>query len=309
MTTWAEDRAPVEALLRRVRVLELRVNRLLDAGLAGTYRSVFRGRGLEAEGVREYTYGDDAAVIDWLVSARANRTHVRVFREERELRCLLLVDVSASMRCRPQGFDPASTAADLAALLALAAGRNRDRVGLLLFSDAVEDWLPPSRSPQQALRLIRAIVGADPRGEGTDLALALTTATRLESQRGLVILISDMQTPVPEPEVARLLRRQDLLVLHLVGPAEPEWPVAPVLWVEDAESQRVLALRPSREAQRDWQEATRQQARAARAAVCRYGGDWVDIPCGTAALTTLAAFLSTRARGSRRAGGRREGAR
>jgi uncharacterized protein (DUF58 family) len=299
MSALAVDMPKVETLLRRVHALEVRVNRLLDAGLAGAYRSVFRGRGIEAEGLREYSFADDAARIDWQVSARANRPCVRVYREERELVCLLLVDVSGSMRCAAPGPAARSAAADLAALLALAAVHNRDRVGLLLFSTQMELWLPPARSREHALRLIRDVACHEPVTTGTDTGLALRTAARLAPQRSLIFLISDMAAGVSAVEVARLTRRHELVVLHLGHSQPPLLPPARLLWLQDAETGRCVPTRPSAAAAAEYCSAAAQRAAEARAAVRSGGGEWVDVPTDGDALAALAQFLTRRARRAR----------
>lgn len=302
MSALAVEMSVVETLLRRVRALELRVNRLLDTGLAGAYRSVFRGHGIEAEGLREYTFEDDAALIDWQVSARANRPHVRVYREERELVCLLLVDVSASMRCPAPGLAARTAAADLAALLALAAVHNRDRVGLLLFSAQTELWLAPARSRAQALRLIREVACREAVADRTDIGQALRVAGRLAPPRSLIFLISDMAAELAAADVARLARRHDLIVLHLTPGCPGELPRAKALWVQDAETGECVPVSPSPTALREYGAAVASATATAQAAVSRGGGEWVDIPTGETALATLAHFLTRRARRSRRSG-------
>ena len=293
------DMPMVEALLQRVRTVELRVNRLLDTGLAGNYRSVFRGRGIEAEGLREYSLDDDAALIDWQVSARSSRPHVRVYREERELVCLLLVDVSASMRCPAPGRAARAAAADLTALLALAAVHNRDRVGLLLFAAETELWLPPARSRAQALRLIREVACHEAVSDGTDLEQALRVAGQLAPQRSLIFLISDMVADLAATAVARLARRHELIVLHLAPCPAADLPLAKVLWLQDAETGDCVPVSPSAAALADYRTALARHAAVTRAAVVRGGGEWVDIPNGADALATLARFLTRRAQRTR----------
>jgi uncharacterized protein (DUF58 family) len=288
-----------ERLLRRIRALEFRVNRLLDTGLAGAYRSIFRGRGIEAEGLREYTFEDDAALIDWPVTVRVQRPHVRVYREERELVCLLLVDASASMGCLVEGATGRSAAADVAALLALAAVRNRDRVGLLLFSAGGTFWLPPARSREQALRIVREIACHELAGSGTSLSQGLQAAARLLSGRALVFLISDLLTSVPEADLARLSRRHEVIVLRLRYP-EPAWASLPALtWLEDAETGACLPIRSGGPFLDAWRQEVACRDGDLRQAVRGCGAEWVDLPCGPEAVTTLAAYL-TRRSGDRR---------
>jgi uncharacterized protein (DUF58 family) len=303
MSSPALDIPRVEALLRRIRALELRVNRLLDTGLAGAYRSLFRGRGLEADGLREYTFEDDAALIDWPVSARTDRPHLRVYREERDLVCLLLVDISASMCCPTPGGTARSAATDLAALLALAALHNRDRVGLLLFATETEFWLPPTRSRAQALRLLREVAYREPVTRGTDIGEALSLAGRLAPQRSLIFLISDMAATVTATAVAALTRRHELVVLRLAPRPADELPRAGAVWVQDAETGECLPVSPTAATLAEYRDARRRIAAAAQDAVRSGGGEWVDIPNGDDAITVLARFLSRRARRARPAGG------
>lgn len=308
MSSPAVDMPLVKALLQRVRTVELRVNRLLDTGLAGAYRSVFRGRGIEAEGLREYTVEDDAALIDWQVSARSSRPHVRVYREERELVCLLLVDVSASMRCPAPGRAARAAATDLTALLALAAVHNRDRVGLLLFAAETELWLPPARSRAHALRLIREVACHGAVGDGTDIDHALRVAGQLAPQRSLVFLVSDMVAELAATAVARLTRRHELVVLHLAPCPAADLPRAQALWLQDAETGDCVPVRPSAAALADYRTVLARNAAAAQTAVVRGGGEWVDIPNGADALATLAHFLTRRAQRARPAAVAREAA-
>jgi uncharacterized protein (DUF58 family) len=295
MSGVASDTEAIERLLRRIRGIELRVNRLLDAGLAGAYRSLFRGRGIEAEGLREYTLDDDAALIDWQVSARTPRPHLRVFREERELVCLVLMDISASMACPVQGLIPRTAAVEAVALLALAALRNRDRVGLLLFATEIERWLPPGCSRAHALRVIREASCHEPTGRGTDLGAGLQAVSGLLPARSLVFLVSDMLAPLPEADLARLTGRHELTILRLLPP-EPAWAsVAATLWLEDAETGqcRPVCTGDALTAALRHQAARREGA--LRQAVRRCGADWVDLPCGPEAVPALAAYLTRRA--------------
>lgn len=292
-------------LLRRVRALELHANRLLDGGLAGAYRSVFRGRGIEAEGLREYTLDDDAALIDWQASARTPRPCLRVFREERELVCLLVVDVSPSMACPVHGVAPRETAAEAAALLAAAATRNRDRVGLLLFSSSVELWLPPGGSRGQTLRIVREVLFREPAGRGTSLGAGLQAAARAMPGRGLVFLVSDLLCPLPESDLARLCRRHEVTILRVAHP-DPLWASLPgPVWLEDAETGQCRAVCPGSAAVAEWlrRSASRDQTLRRTAHAC--GAQWVELPCGPGAVPALVRYLRRRA-GERRVAAREE---
>jgi uncharacterized protein (DUF58 family) len=178
-------------LLRQVRRLHLRARRAVEDILGGEYHSVFKGLGLAFEEVREYQPGDDIRTIDWNVTARMGHPFVKRFVEERELTALLLVDGSASLEFGSGRQTKREVATELAALLALSAIRNNDKVGLLLFTDRVERFIPPRKGTRHVLRLLRELVGYQPCSPGTSLRQALETANRLLRRRAIVFLLSD----------------------------------------------------------------------------------------------------------------------
>jgi uncharacterized protein (DUF58 family) len=178
----------VEAL-RQIRRIHIRTRRLVDGVFAGEYHSVFKGRGMEFADVREYVPGDDVRTIDWNVTARTGHAHVKRYVEERELTVMLLVDLSASGRFGSVARLKAEIATELCALLALSAIRNNDKVGLILFTDRIERFVPPQKGKNRALRVIREMLHVEPARRGTDLALALERGLRLARQRHDVIPI------------------------------------------------------------------------------------------------------------------------
>ncbi|MBN2452320.1 MAG: DUF58 domain-containing protein [Lentisphaeria bacterium] len=298
----AEAVPPLDAeRVRRIRRLGLRVNRLLDSGLAGVYRSAFRGRGIEAESVREYVPGDDAARLDWLVTARLGRPFVREFIEERNLTCLLAVDLSASMRCPGLARAPREVAADVVAVLALAAAHNRDRVGMLLFGSEAHLWVPPAAGRRHALRLVRGVLGHPASSRTTSLNVAVESVLHLCHDRGLLVLISDMDAPDVEPALCRAARQHDVLVCRLSDPLDRRLPEGPVpILLEDAETGRRvewLGTREQRDAARVWRD---EMDRNLRRALARSGADLVELPCRDDPVDALARFLHRRA--SRRVG-------
>ena len=173
-------------LTKQLRLLEIRTNRIVQEIAQGAYRSVFKGRGIEFDEVREYTPDDDVRDIDWLVSARMNAPYVKKYIEERELSVLLAVDVSASGAFGAAEKSKRQTAAELAALLAFSAGRNGDKVGLLMFSDKIELFVPPRSGRIHTLRLIREMLAFEPSSRGTRLDLALKEAGNLMKKRGII---------------------------------------------------------------------------------------------------------------------------
>jgi uncharacterized protein (DUF58 family) len=224
-------------LVRQIRLLEIRTDRAVDEIAGGAYRSLFKGRGIEFDEVREYVPGDDVRTIDWNVTARTGSAFVKKFVEERELTVLLLVDVSASGDFGGGVRSKRAVAAELAALLAFSAGRNGDKTGLMMFSDRCELFVPPRSGRRHALRIIREVLAHEPASRGTDLAEAFREAARLVKKRGIVFVLSDMLDEKPfENELKLLHRRHDVIVLKLADPREAAWPGKLAAVLEDAES-------------------------------------------------------------------------
>ena len=184
-------------LLSKVKKIEIKTRRLVDEITGGAYHSVFKGRGIEFSEVREYTPEDDVRDIDWNVSARMGSPYVKKYMEERELTVLLLVDVSASGAFGSAEKTKRRTAAELAALLAFSAGHNGDKVGLLMFSDRIELFVPPRSGRRHTLRLIREMLAFEPQSKGTDIDLALRETLQVLKKKSVVFLLSDLITDRP----------------------------------------------------------------------------------------------------------------
>jgi uncharacterized protein (DUF58 family) len=222
-------------VLRQVRFIELRARRLVTTLFSGAYRSVFRGQGIEFAEVRAYEQGDDFRAIDWNVSARMGSPFVKTFEEERELTLLLVVDRSGSVTFgspRTKG----DVAVEVAAVLALAAARQHDRVGALVFSDAVEQVVPPAKGRRHVLRVIRDLLAFAPAGRGTNLGAALAYATRLLRHRAIVVVLSDFRATGWELPLLRLTRRHEVVAITVDDPREFNLPDAGWIELEDAES-------------------------------------------------------------------------
>ena len=221
----------------QARRIEIKARRLVEAALAGGYRSAFRGVGLDFDEVRPYTPGDDIRHINWQVTARAQRPFIKRYVEERQLTLLLLVDVSAST-IFGTATEKREMAAELTAVLASAAHFNQDRSGLLLFSDQIEALIPPKQGRNHTRRLIHSLLTHQPRSRATDLDLALATAGRLLKQRAIVVLISDFLAPPAsyQPRLARLSQRHDVVAIRLHDPLEQAIPNVGLLALRDAET-------------------------------------------------------------------------
>jgi uncharacterized protein (DUF58 family) len=242
--------ASVKTILSRMRQLEIRTRRLVNDSLIGEYHSVFKGRGMDFDEVREYVPGDEVRSIDWNVTARAGRPFVKKYTEERELNILLVVDISASGNFGSGAQSTRDLAGEVASLLALSAIRNSDKVGLLLYTDRVEEYIPPKKGRRHVLRVVREILYHAAEGRGTDTVKALEVAGQLLHRRAVVFLISDFQTNGPEsktrPPLRRALkqtnRRHDLVAVHIEDPRERALPDLGVLALEDAESGEVVEI-------------------------------------------------------------------
>jgi uncharacterized protein (DUF58 family) len=237
-------------ILGRMRQLEIRTRRLVNDSLAGQYHSVFKGRGMDFDEVREYIPGDEVRTIDWNVTARTGHPFVKKFTEERELTILLLVDVSASGNFGSAPQSKRELAAEMASVLAFSAIHNSDKVGLILYSDRVEEYIPPKKGRRHVLRLVREILFHQPLGRGTDTVKALDFANHILHRRAIAFLISDFQSS-EEPGLAlenlrramrQTNRRHDLVALHIQDAREKTLPDVGVIAIEDAETDEVVEL-------------------------------------------------------------------
>ncbi len=232
-------------ILKKIRHLELRTRGLVSAAFAGQYRSVFKGRGMNFEEVREYAPGDEVRAIDWNVTARMGHPYIKKFTEERELTVMLIVDVSASGKYGSVRLSKRELAAEVASVLAFSAIRNNDKVGLILFSDRVELFIPPKKGRLHTLRLIRDILFFVPKGRGTRPALALNYLNRLVTRRSVAFLISDFQAPDFSRELGVTSRRHDLIAIPIVDPGEEELPEVGIVTLEDAETGEQIEVNTS----------------------------------------------------------------
>jgi uncharacterized protein (DUF58 family) len=250
-----DDRERLGRIMEQVRRIEIRSRRLLDDTLAGLCPSVFRGRGLDFDSVREYVAGDDVRAIDWNVTARVpGRAFVKQFHEERELTVWLLVDISASGEFGSAEVTKRELAAEVACVLALAAVRNDDKVGLIMFSDRVEVRVPPARGRTHAMRLVREILTCRPSHRGTDLAAAVELVGRLARRRAVMFLMSDFELPddggASQSDLDRALRpvaaRHDVIAVEVRDPRELALPDLGLVSLEDAETGQVVVIDTSR---------------------------------------------------------------
>lgn len=229
-------------VLRQVKLIELRTRGLVNTLFSGEYQSVFKGQGMEFAEVREYAPGDEYRTIDWNVSARMGHPYVKKYSEERELTVLFAVDLSGSEQFGTRGRFKGEVAAEIAAVLAMAAIKNNDRVGLLSFTDRIEEFVPPKKGRRHALRLIRDLLAFEPTGRGTDLSVALDYLGRILRHRAIVFLISDFLDTDFEQSLKVLSRRHDLVAVTVSDPRERSLPDVGYLELIDAESDQRIVL-------------------------------------------------------------------
>ena len=229
-------------LIKKLKTIEIRTSRLANEQLAGGYHSVFKGRGMAFSEVRQYQAGDDVRFIDWNVSARMNDAYVKVFTEEREMTVMLLVDLSASERFGAVARPKVETVAEVAALLAFSAIKNNYRVGLILFTDRVERFVPPKKGKGHVMRVITEILNARPEGRGTDLNVALDLLGGVQRRRSVAFLVSDLIAGDWERSLRIASARHDLIPIQVVDPREEELPDVGLALVEDLESGDTLEI-------------------------------------------------------------------
>jgi uncharacterized protein (DUF58 family) len=227
---------PLQAIDQRLRQLQLRTRHPVEHLLAGEYRSVFKGRGMDFDEIRSYHPGDEVRSIDWNVTARTGRPHVKRYVEERELVVWLIVDASASCRITAPGRTKWDALHELAALLALSATHNHDRVGMILWSDRVEQILQPRKGRQHALRLLTDLLTVEPRHRGSDPAPAFDAILHMAQRRVLVLLLSDFLFDMDREQLGAVAFRHDLVGMAVNHPSEIEPPSCGLAAVRDSET-------------------------------------------------------------------------
>jgi len=229
-------------LIKKLRKIEIHTSRLANDQLAGSYHSVFKGRGMAFSEVRQYQAGDDVRFIDWNVSARMSDTYVKIFVEEREMTVMLLVDLSGSQRFGSVARPKVETVAEVAALLAFSAIKNNDRVGLILFTDRIERHVPPKKGKGHVMRVVTEILNAHPQGSGTDLGAALDMLGHVAKRRSVAFLISDFIADGYEHRLRVASAKHDLIPIQVIDPREEALPDVGLAFLEDLETGLLLEI-------------------------------------------------------------------
>ena len=229
-------------ILKKIRSIHIRTNYMVNDIFAGEYESAFRGRGMEFEEVREYTPGDDIRDIDWNVTARFGHPFVKVYREERELTLMLMVDVSSSCLFGSQKQFKQELAAEIASVLAFAATKNNDKVGLIIFSDHVEKFIPPKKGKNHVWRVIKEVIEHNPASTRTDIAGALNYLNKVSRKKTVTFLISDFISENYEQALRITGKKHDLISISITDPRELSLPCAGIVELLDAETGETVLI-------------------------------------------------------------------
>jgi uncharacterized protein (DUF58 family) len=287
-------------ILKKVRRIEISTRGLVNEVLSGEYHSVFKGRGMNFAEVREYQYGDDIRSIDWNVTARTGAPFVKVFEEERELTVMLAVDVSASGEFGTRERLKGELAVEICALLAFSAIKNQDKVGLIIFSDHVEKYVPPRKGKRHVLRVLRELLFHRPAGRGTDIGAALDYLNRVQRKRAVTFLVSDFRDDGFQKALAVSGRRHDLVAVRVGDAREEEIPAVGLLELEDPETGERIVVNTSDER---FREAFSRRERSGRDALDRTFRrskvDVIDVRTGEPYVQPLMRFFQERARRQR----------
>ncbi len=296
-------------ILKKVRQVEVRTNRLVNDSLAGNYHSVFKGSGMNFDEVREYVPGDEIRTIDWNVTARTGVAHVKKFTEERELTIMLLIDISASGDFGSKTSSKREMMAELGSVLAFSAVRNNDKVGLVLFTDFVELYIPPQKGRSHILRVIREILFYEPQGSRTDLKVPLDFVGRVCKRKSVVFLLSDFCLPDDfdkaleelQPKLRTGNRRHDLIAMIVSDPREHEIPDVGWLTIEDAESGEQVDLNTSDPAiRRGYAQLAGERHKTVLKTIRSTGIDLLELSTDRPYIPSLLGFFGTRKRRLRR---------
>ncbi|MCK4236041.1 MAG: DUF58 domain-containing protein [Candidatus Krumholzibacteria bacterium] len=286
-----------EELARKIRILQITTRKVINDVLAGEYESVFKGRGMEFDEVREYTPGDDIRTIDWNVTARTGHPYVKRFVEERELTVIFLVDLSASGAFGSVDKLKNEVAAEFCALLAFSAVKNNDNIGLVVFTDQVEMFIPPKKGTTHVLRVIRELLDFKPRQVKTDIVGALDYLGKVTTKRSVVFLVSDFQAEGFEKPMRIIGKRHDLVAVTIVDPREVRLPNAGLIELEDAETGEIVLIDSGSAAVRkSYERLGREQSEHFRELFASMGVDQIEIMTDRDYVPKLVYFFRARER-------------
>jgi len=284
-------------LARKIRILQITTRKVVNDVLAGEYTSVFKGRGMEFDEVREYMPGDDVRTIDWNVTARMDRPYVKRFVEERELTVFFLVDLSASGAFGSVRKLKNEIAAEFCALLSFSAVKNNDKVGLIVFTDRVELYVPPKKGTTHVLRLIRELLNFKPKAAKTDIAGTLDYFGKVAKKRAVVFLVSDFQSEAFEKPMRIISKRHDLIAVPVTDPREVRLPNVGLIELEDAETgEMVLVDTSSAAVRKKYERLGRERSERFRELFASMGVDRIEVATDRDYVPRLVQFFRARER-------------
>jgi uncharacterized protein (DUF58 family) len=283
-------------LLKKIRKIEIHTARLVNQQLAGQYHSVFKGRGMAFSEVRQYQEGDDVRFIDWNVSARMNEPYIKLFTEEREMTVVLLVDMSASGLFGSLEQTKREIAAEVAALVAFSAIKNNDRVGLIIFTDQVERFVPPKKGKKHVLRVISEILTFQPGSPRTDLRVALDFLGKIARRRAIAFLVSDFQAEGWKRAVQLATKRHDLVPVVIEDPMEAVLPQVGFVTFEDLETGQLIEFNTSGPEGRAYRELVARRREEREELLSKLAVDYVNIRTDRPYVDALVTFFRARER-------------
>ncbi len=229
-------------ILKKIQHIQIHTRRLVNEAFVGEYHSVFKGRGMEFEEVREYQPGDEIRTIDWNVTARMGRPFIKRFVEERELTVMLIADVSASGNFGSVKHLKNEVATEICSMITLSAVKNNDKVGLIMFTDKIEKFIPPKKGTKHVLRVIRELMCSNPTGKGTDVSIALEYLNKICSRRSISFIVSDFITRDYEHALRIANKKHDVIAVTITDPREQELPNVGLIELRDAESDEIILV-------------------------------------------------------------------
>ena len=282
-------------LLKKVRRIEIKTKGLSNHIFAGEYHTAFKGKGMAFSEVREYQPGDDVRLIDWNVTARYNHPFVKVFEEEREITVMLLVDVSGSGDFGTNQQFKKELASELAAILAFSAIKNNDKVGVIFFSDQIEEFIPPKKGKTHILRIIRELIAFKPKGKGTDISKALEYFNSVIKKRSICFVLSDFISDDFEKPLRIASKKHDVIALRINDARESNLPDVGLVPIEDAETKKMMFIDTSSKKIRDFfLKNKKSKTNKLKKLFPSIGVDMIDIMTGEDYVRPLINFFKSR---------------
>ncbi|HRN98066.1 MAG TPA: DUF58 domain-containing protein [Flavobacterium sp.] len=283
-------------LLKKVRKIEIKTRRLSDHIFSGEYHTSFKGRGMTFSEVRQYQFGDDVRAIDWNVTARYNEPYVKVFEEERELTMILMVDISGSERFGSRGQLKSEVVTEIAATMAFSATQNNDKIGLMLFSDQVELYIPPKKGKSHVLRIIRELIEFSPKSKGTNISEALRFLSGVMKKKAIVFLISDFLTADNYEHTLKIAsKKHDITGIRVYDMREEKLPNLGIVPMLDAESDVVRMIdTSSRQARLNYEKNYNEKLKFFRETFSKCGAGTVNTRVDESYVTKLLGYFKSR---------------